>query len=443
MPNSDDPFVPAEPTRIRPRPGAGRRTVVGPAGQPYAAPPRAVFGAPQPFDEPAARFVSSPVFGRGLNPLVEAATHLLLLTAQVRDLQSPMEIAGLRQHALDEIRRFEEHARNAGISNQVVISARYALCAALDEAVLATPWGSDSEWAQHPLLVTLHREAWGGEKFFEVLDRVSQDPQRFIDLMELLYICLAFGFEGKFHLQDRGQDRLRDIHRDLYRKIRQQGGGTEPDLSLRWRGVEERGNPIIRYVPAWVVAAAALAILAIAFSAYLASLRGLAQPVQIALASVGLEDFSSAAPVVVRGPTLKQLLADDERAGAISVEERGAQTLITLLGSDLFASGSAMLNPTYEPTLRHLTAALNQVPGRVRVVGHTDDQPVRSIRYDNFTLSRERALSVSAVLEQNLDNRARITPQGVGASQPRYQPESDPANRARNRRVEIIHLRAS
>ena len=57
-----------------------------------------------------------------------------------------------------------------GISNQVVISARYALCAALDEAVLATPWGHESEWAQHPLLVTLHREAWGGEKFFEVLE---------------------------------------------------------------------------------------------------------------------------------------------------------------------------------------------------------------------------------------------------------------------------------
>ena len=329
-----------------------------------------------------------------------------------------------------------------GITNQVVISARYALCAALDEAVLSTPWGSDSEWAQHPLLVMVHREAWGGEKFFEVVDRVSQDPARFIDLMELLYICLAFGFEGKFHLKDRGQERLQDIQRDLYRRIREQRGGTEPDLSLRWRGVEERGNPIIRYVPVWVVVAAALAIVATAFSAYLTSLRGLAQPVQIALANVGLEDFSSAAPVAVPGPTLKQLLADDERAGAVSVEERGAQTLITLLGSDLFASGSAALNPSYEPTLRHITAALNQVPGRVRVVGHTDDQPVRSIKYDNFTLSRDRALSVAAALERNLDNRARITPQGVGASQPCC-PGTDPASRARNRRVEIIHLRAS
>ena len=345
-----------------------------------------------------------------------------------------MEITGLRQHALDEIRRFEDQARTAGISNQVVISARYALCAALDEAVLSTPWGSDSEWAQHPLLVTLHREAWGGEKFFEVVDRVSQDPARFIDLMELLYLCLAFGFEGKFHPQDRGQDRLQDIQRDLYRRIREQRPGTEPDLSLRWRGVEERGNPIIRYVPVWVVVAAALAIAATAFSALLTSLRGLAQPVQVALANVGLEDFSSAAPVAVPGPTLKQLLADDERAGAVSVEERGAQTLITLLGSDLFASGSAALNPSYEPTLRHITAALNQVPGRVRVVGHTDDQPVRSIKYDNFTLSRDRALSVAAAWS-GTSTTARGSLRRESARRSRAVREPTLQSRARNRRV--------
>ena len=63
---------------------------------------------------------------------------------------------------------------------------------------LVHPWGSQSEWAQHPLLVTLHREAWGGEKFFEVLDRISRDPGRHIDLMELQYLCISFGFAGKY-----------------------------------------------------------------------------------------------------------------------------------------------------------------------------------------------------------------------------------------------------
>jgi type VI secretion system protein ImpK len=80
----------------------------------------------------------------------------------------------------------------------------------------------------------------------------------------------------------------------------------------------------------------------------------------------------------------------------------------------------------------------------VLVVGHTDDQPIKSFRYkDNFELSRERAVSVVTLLQKGIDNHARLTWTGVGSSEPRYRPESDPENRARNRRVEIIHVRGT
>jgi type VI secretion system protein ImpK len=434
MPNSDDPFVQPDATRVRPRPGAGRRTFVGPA-RPQA---------PQSSHDAAPLAAPLAILGVGLNPLVQAATPLLLLTAQIRETLSQMDVAGLRHHALEEIRRFEEQARAAGISNEVVLSARYTLCAGLDESVLSTPWGHQSEWSQHPLLVALHREAWGGEKFFDMLDRISQDPSRYIDLMELQYLCLAFGFAGKFHVQERGQDRLHDIQQDLYRKIREQRGPTDSGLSLRWRGLEERSNPIIRYLPWWVVGAAALPILAITYTMYYSSLAGLAAPVHAELAKVGLEDFSARPAVPVRGPTLKQLLATDEQAGALTVEEQGGRTVITLLARDLFPSGSAIVNPTYNATLQRVTSALNKVPGRVLVMGHTDDQPIRSLRYqDNYALSRDRAVNVSTILQQGLDNRARLNWSGAGSSAPRYRPESDPENRARNRRVEIIHVGGS
>jgi type VI secretion system protein ImpK len=193
------------------------------------------------------------------------------------------------------------------------------------------------------------------------------------------------------------------------------------------------------------VSAAALPILAIAFTAYYAGLAGAASPVKAELARVGLEDFSapSPAPAPARGPTLKQLLAADEQSGALSVEEQGTKTTVTLLASDLFPSGSATVNEAYVATLQRVTAALNKVPGRVLVVGHTDSQPIKSLRFqDNFELSRERAVSVVSVLQQGIDNRARLSWTGVGSSQPRY-PDSDPASRSRNRRVEIIHVRES
>ena len=438
MPNSDDPFSRPDATKLRPRPGAGRRTFVD-AVRPHAAAP--VGADPAPISTSARALL-----GIGLNPLVRAATPLLLLTAQMRETLSPMDVPGLRRHAIEEIRRFEEQARAFGVSSEVVLSARYTLCAGLDEAVLSTPWGNQSEWAQHPLLVQLHREAWGGEKFFDMLDRISQDPNRYIDLMELQYLGIAFGFAGKYQVQERGHEHLAEVQQDLYRKIRNHRGPTEPGLSLRWRGLEDRRNPLVRYVPWWVVGAAALSILAITFTAYYASLAGVADPVHAELAKVGLEDFSPAprpvqVNVPVRGPTLKQLLASDERSGVLSVEEQGNRTMVTLLARDLFPSGSATVNPSYQETLQRLTTALNKIPGRVLVVGHTDDQRIRSLRYqDNFELSRERAVSVVTLLQGGIDNRARLSWTGVGASEPRYRPESDPENRPRNRRVEVIHV---
>jgi type VI secretion system protein ImpK len=245
-------------------------------------------------------------------------------------------------------------------------------------------------------------------------------------------------------VQERGQDKLLEIQQSLYRVIRDRRGPTPSGLSLRWRGLEDRRNPILQYLPWWVVSAAALPILAIAFTAFYATLAGTAAPVQAQLARVGLDDFSAPAPAAApRGPSLKQLLAGDEQAGSLSVEEQGSKTMVTLLAPDLFASGSATVNDAYGATLQRVAAAVNKVPGRVLVVGHTDSQPIRSLRFqDNFELSRERAVSVVSVLKQGSDNPARFTWTGVGSSEPRY-PESDQANRSRNRRVEIIHVRGS
>jgi type VI secretion system protein ImpK len=376
---------------------------------------------------------------------VRAASPLLLLAGQVRGTLSAPEVGGVRRHALDEIRRFEERARASGVPNEVVGAARYALCACLDEAVLSTPWGAQSEWAQQTLLVALHREAWGGEKFFEMLDKISEDPHRHIDLMELQYLCIALGFAGKYQVIDHGHARLADVQQALYRRIREHRGTPRTELSLRWKGVEDRRNPLIRYVPWWVVGAAALAVLAVTFGVYYARLASAAAPVQVTLAGIGLEGFSRPRPAApLAGPTIKQLLVREEADGSVKVEEDGGLTRITLLGQNLFASGSATVNSQHEETLKRVAAALERVPGRVLVVGHTDDQPIQSLRFrDNFDLSRERAASVATILQGAMGRSGGIERNGKGSTEPLYTPASAPENRARNRRVEIIHLRES
>jgi type VI secretion system protein ImpK len=435
MPQIDDPFRPADATVLRPRPGAGRPG----AGVPPPLPRWQAPSAPNAEPLPA---TGRENLGTGLDPLVRAASNVLLLAGQLRGTLAAPDVAGLRRHALDEIYKFEERARSSGAANETVLAARYALCATLDEAVLSTPWGAQSEWAQQTLLVSLHREAWGGEKFYAMLERISQDPERHIALMELQYLCLVVGFMGKYHVEARGHARLAEVRQALYRRIREHRGAAASELSLRWRGVEDRRNRLIRYVPWWVIGAAALVIVAVTYAAYAARLGNAAAPVQASLAGVGLVGFSGPSKPAPTGVTLKQLLAPEEARGALSVEDQQGRTLITLLAPNLFPSGSATLNADVVPLVRLVAQAIDRVPGRVLVVGHTDDQPVRSLRYrDNFDLSRERAVSVAHVLQPAITNPARVEWTGVGSSQPRFRPESDPDNRARNRRVEIVHVR--
>ena len=82
---------------------------------------------------------------------------------------------------------------------------------------------------------------------------------------------------------------------------------------------------------------------------------------------------------------------------------------------------------------------LDSVAGRVLIIGHTDDQPIHSFRFnDNVELSRARAVSVRSVLAEVMREPGRLATLGLGSTSPRYRPVDDPDNRARNRRVEIL-----
>lgn len=279
--NGDDSRRPPEGTLLRPRPGAGRRGAAGPGtvagtsgAQPGGSPsgswasPTGTQAAPSTRGSPsqqqrpgaydAQRIAVGPAIdqlealGLGLSPLVRAATPLLILVHRLRFTMSAADPDGVRRQTLEDIGRFEDRARGAGIANETTLAARYVLCAALDEAVLATPWGAQSGWGENTLLVVLHREAWGGEKFFEMLDRLGADVARHIELMELQYYCLALGFCGKYQLLERGPQRLAEVQTALYRTIRDFRGTAPPELSRHWRGVTDRRNPLVRYIPWWI-----------------------------------------------------------------------------------------------------------------------------------------------------------------------------------------------
>ncbi|MGF6936701.1 type VI secretion system protein ImpK [Paraburkholderia sp. UCT70] len=286
------------------------------------------------------------------NPLVRAANPLLLLTVQLRhSVAPPTDVGRLREQAVAQVRSFERYAQGAGIDTQTIVAARYVLCTMLDESVNNAPWGDLSGWAQKTLLVTFHGEAYGGAKFFQILDRLSVDFSRHLDLIELMYICLALGFGGRYLVEPGGLARLADIQDDLYRRIRGLREAPASELAPHWRGVEDRRNPVMRHVPMWVAASAAAVVLLGAFLVFFTKLNALAAPVGAQLAAIGLENTPPPQTVATPAPTaarvtLKQLLAPQEQAGQLSVDEQtDGRDTVRLAAAELFPSGGADIAP--------------------------------------------------------------------------------------------------
>lgn len=448
-PNDDDPLRDA--TIVRPRgatPAGTPAPVPAPAAAPAARGPAPRGPAPS-MHQPVTRADISEFLGGGMNPLVQAASPLLLLAVQLRHSVSQPDAARLRDQVIAQVRKFETHSQAAGIPTQTITAARYVLCTMLDEAVLNAPWGEQSGWAQKTLLVTFHGESYGGAKFFQILERLCADFSKHIDLIELMYICLALGFAGRYQIEAGGRAKLADIQEDLYRRIKSQRAPAADELAPHWRGIEDRRNPLIRYIPLWVIAAAAACVLLGTFLYFYTRLNALSSPVSAQVAQIGLESatppdtarLNQAQPKVAR-KSLKQLLAPEEQAGLLSVDEKpDGQAMVRLGATGLFASGGVDVSDKDIPLLHKITDALNQVPGRVIVVGHTDDQPIRSLKFkDNFELSAARARSVMQILSQGIDSPGRLESSGAGASQPIATPPDLPANRTRNRRVEIMYI---
>ncbi len=403
----------------RPGAGAGRESMAG-----YLSPARL----------PA-------VVGSGLNPLVDAATVLLSLEAQLRGSIAHSNVDGLREQVVRELQQFEQKALQGGCGDNLVIAGRYALCTALDESVLSTPWGSESVWSRQSMLSTFHNETWGGEKFFQIVERASQDPVRNLHLLELLYLCLGMGFQGKYKVMDRGRDQLELVQDNLYRTIRLQRSDFERELSVHWRGMENLGNALVRYVPLWVVTSLSGLLLLSIYAGFSYTLNGASDPVFAQIQAIGRDQR----PLLEREPSIRRaslagFLESEVSQGLLDIHKLGRQTTVVIRGDGLFASGSIRVKEKIVPLIQRVAVALNSVPGNVLVTGHTDSMPIRTPRFpSNWHLSQERAEAVLRILAKTIRRPERLRAEGRADTEPLVNNDT-PKNRARNRRVEITLL---
>ncbi|WP_236424790.1 DotU family type VI secretion system protein, partial [Pseudomonas syringae] len=403
-------------------------------------------GAPEP--TPPLSVPSAPLAtgqAQGLNPLESAAGPLLALLARLRSTIAHPAPASLRAQLLAWLRQFEERAEAAGVARNDVLLGRYVLCTALDEAVMSTPWGSTSEWGKQSLLITVHNEAWGGEKVFQLLEHCLQSPRERLYLLELLYLCMCLGFEGRYRVMNNGRSELEALRERTSAAIRSARGEHERELSPHWRGLTLARDRLTQFMPPWVGVAIGLALLLLLLFVLRLKLASDAEPVFKNIHALGEIPVQSidrpvVQPKLIERPRLAGFLADDIKAGKVAVEDAVDRSVVTIRGDELFASGSATIVDDFQPLMLRIADAIRKVKGDVRITGHSDNRPIATLRFpSNWALSQARAEQVLHILAAKTGQPQRFTAEGRSDTEP-LGSNASAEGRAKNRRVEITVL---
>ncbi|MCX5590764.1 DotU family type VI secretion system protein [Alcaligenes endophyticus] len=382
-------------------------------------------------------------------PLLAAAAPLLNLVVQIRYSRHHPDPSQLRLRLIDEVRQFELRAQQAGVNTETILGARYCLCTVLDEAAALTSWGGNGAWSTNSLLVTFHNETWGGEKFFHLLARLSQNPATYRELLLLLYYCLALGFEGRYRVVDNGRTQLQTVKQGLLHNLQRVSPALPSRLSPHWQDQPVQQQLKRFPVPLWALGALAGALalaLYVSLSWSLGSRSDQLFPRILASRAPQIELAASAPPNPQAAPQTQRLshfLAAEIAENLLTVRDESDRSVIVLRGDGLFESGSDALRGAYVPVLSRVADALDATDGVILITGYSDNVPIKTLRFpSNWELSQARADAVKGILQQRLQDGGRLRAQGKGEADP-IAPNDSPANRARNRRVEVVLLLAA
>jgi type VI secretion system protein ImpK len=168
----------------------------------------------------------------GVNPMAASAAALFSLIAKLRHAEQYENVEQLRQDLVYEVKAFECAAIGRHYQADQIVAARYVICATLDETILRTNWGMNSDWSHNSLVKAFQDDEITGERVFALLERLRSKPLDYIDLLEFFYLCLSLGFEGKYRYIDNGRQSLDALLDDLYRIIRRERGDSKAPLAV-------------------------------------------------------------------------------------------------------------------------------------------------------------------------------------------------------------------
>ena len=142
--------------------------------------------------------------------------------------------------------------------------------------------------------------------------------------------------------------------------------------------------------------------------------------------------------VVTQLQRIRNALAAEIAAGEVNADQDSTRIHIHVGDKVLFASGQATVLDKFKPVATRIAEVLDKEPGRISVVGHTDNIKLSpgSRFKDNYELSVERAKAAAAVVKAKLADPNRVDISGKADLEP-IATNADETGRRLNRRVDI------
>lgn len=179
----------------------------------------------------------------GLNPLVDAAATIFSMLGKLKHLNHCHQLGKIQKEFMQEINTLQETAQSLGYQTEYVVVSRYILCATIDDIVSSTGWGGNDQWTNYSLLAFYNQDTQHQDKFFIILERALKEQKVYIDLMELMYLCLNLGYKGQYRSTEHDQYQLEQITNNLYKHIRAFRGSFSRMLSPKVTKTNPNNKP--------------------------------------------------------------------------------------------------------------------------------------------------------------------------------------------------------
>lgn len=202
-------------------------------------------------------FSTAPVSQQDIQPFEQSTKNLVDLLYDgfymlilLHNRSAPGDVEAFSGNIQKFLGEFERTAKKHHFNADDIFDAKYAFCAAVDEAVLTSKMHIRDTWERRPLQLVLFGDQLAGEHFFDKLETARNGGASRVQALEVFHMCLLVGFKGRYLLE--GPEKLKYLTAQLGEQIAHIKGKAA-SFAPHWAAPDKIANAIKRDMPLWAI----------------------------------------------------------------------------------------------------------------------------------------------------------------------------------------------